>query len=156
MIESAQANGLVLAGGAEHNDPRAATTAGVGELIAAAIEAGARRVLVGVGGSATTDGGLPAVRSLATIGRLDGTDGRPLVEVCCDVRTTFLDAARVFGPQKGASPELIRELTANTLSATSSTRVLDRSSRARPPAMIPHTCVFLPNETMSGVTPSCW
>lgn len=111
VIESAQANGLVLAGGADHNDPRAATTTGVGELIAAAIEAGARRVLVGVGGSATTDGGLPAVRALASIGRLDGADGRPLVEVCCDVRTTFVDAARVFGPQKGATPEVICELT---------------------------------------------
>lgn len=111
VIESAQASGLVLAGGAERNDPLAATSAGVGELIAAAIESGARRVLVGLGGSATTDGGLPVVHALAHLAPLDGRAGRPLVEACCDVRTTFLDAARVFGPQKGATPELIRQLT---------------------------------------------
>ena len=62
VIEMAEASGLELAGGPEGNDPVAATTTGTGELIAAAVEAGARRVLVGVGGSATTDGGLGALR----------------------------------------------------------------------------------------------
>ncbi len=61
VIEMAAAAGLTLAGGAEHNDPIAASTHGVGELIAMAVESGARRVLVGVGGSATTDGGLGCV-----------------------------------------------------------------------------------------------
>ena len=55
VIESAAASGLPLAGGPAGNDPLAATTRGTGELIAAAVAAGARRVLVGVGGSATTD-----------------------------------------------------------------------------------------------------
>ncbi|HEY2272539.1 MAG TPA: glycerate kinase [Jatrophihabitantaceae bacterium] len=111
VLEAAQANGLMLAGGAEGNDPMAATSAGVGELVAAAIGAGARRVLVGIGGSANTDGGAPVVDLLAAQRPLDGADGRVLVEVCCDVRTTFVDAARVFGPQKGASPEQLAELT---------------------------------------------
>jgi glycerate kinase len=107
VVETAQACGLVLAGGAEHNDPVGATTRGVGELIAAAVRAGARRVLVGVGGSATTDGGAGALAALA------GTDLTGVgVLVCCDVTTRFTDAARVFGPQKGATPEQVRLLTA--------------------------------------------
>ena len=99
VIEMARASGLVLAGGAEGNDPLDATTAGTGELIAAAVEAGARRVVVGVGGSATTDGGLGALRAMAPLPRFRGVD----IEVACDVRTRFVDAAEVFGPQKGAS-----------------------------------------------------
>ena len=59
-----------LVGGAEGNDPVAAATHGTGELIAAAVDAGARRVLVGVGGSATTDGGLGALRALEPAGPL--------------------------------------------------------------------------------------
>ena len=60
----AQASGLALVGGPEGNDPVAASTYGTGELIAAAVDAGRRRILVGVGGSATTDGGLGALRAL--------------------------------------------------------------------------------------------
>jgi glycerate 2-kinase len=107
VIEMAQAAGLELAGGAEANDPVAASTAGVGELIATALDAGANRVIVGVGGSATTDGGLAALRALHPLGRLRGVE----VLVACDVRTRFLDAAEVFAPQKGATPaqvELLR------------------------------------------------
>ena len=62
IIEMARASGLVLAGGAEGNDPMAATTTGVGELIDRALDAGAKRIIVGLGGSATTDGGLGALR----------------------------------------------------------------------------------------------
>src|SRR3954454_22183543 len=61
VIEMARASGLELAGGADENDAVAASTTGTGELLAAAIDAGAKRVLVGVGGSATTDGGLGAL-----------------------------------------------------------------------------------------------
>ena len=64
VVEMARASGLVLAGGPEHNDPLRASTFGTGQLIAAAMEAGARRVIVGVGGSASTDGGLGAVSAL--------------------------------------------------------------------------------------------
>ncbi|MCU0267160.1 MAG: glycerate kinase [Acidimicrobiales bacterium] len=99
VIEMARASGLALVGGAEGNDPVAATTYGTGELIAAAFEAGARRIVVGVGGSATTDGGLGALRALYPLQRLRAVE----LVVACDVRLGFVDAAEVFAPQKGAS-----------------------------------------------------
>ena len=107
VIEAAQASGLVLVGGPEANDPVAATTAGVGELIAAAVSAGARRVLVGVGGSATTDGGLGALKAMPSAARLRGVR----IEVACDVATGFTAAAAVFAPQKGASAAQVELLT---------------------------------------------
>jgi glycerate kinase len=103
----ATASGLALVGGARGNDPVAASTYGTGELISAAIDAGARRILVGVGGSATTDGGLGALRALYPLPRARGI----AIQVACDVRTSFLDAADLFAPQKGATPaqvELLR------------------------------------------------
>jgi glycerate kinase len=103
LIESAQACGLTLAGGAEGNDPLRATSRGVGELIAAAVAAGAERVVVAVGGVASTDGGVGAADALG--GRL----AIP-VEVACDVEARFLDAADVFAPQKGATPEQVATL----------------------------------------------
>ena len=99
VVEMARASGLGLVGGREGNDAVAASTYGTGELIAAAIDAGARSVVVGVGGSATTDGGLGALRAMYPLQRFRGID----VEVACDVRLGFVDAARVFAPQKGAS-----------------------------------------------------
>jgi len=99
VIEMARASGLLLAGGAEGNDPMGATTAGTGELLATATEAGARRIIVGLGGSATTDGGLGALRAMAPLARYRGV----AIDVACDVRTRFVDAAEVFGPQKGAT-----------------------------------------------------
>jgi glycerate 2-kinase len=108
VVEMARASGLQLAGGAECNDPLAATTRGTGELIARAIEQGARTVLVGLGGSATTDGGLGAVEALGRPARLRTIE----LQVACDVRTRFVDAASVFAPQKGASPAQVRLLEA--------------------------------------------
>lgn len=107
IIEMARASGLVLAGGADANDPMSATTAGTGELIDAALTAGAKRIIVGLGGSATTDGGLGALRALRSPNRLRGVE----LLVACDVTTRFTDAARVFGPQKGASPAQVKMLT---------------------------------------------
>ncbi len=107
VIEMAEASGLALVGGPEGNDPVSASTSGTGELIDAAISRGARRVIVGVGGSATTDGGYGAVQELHPVQRLRGIE----IIVACDVRTTFVDAATTFGPQKGATPaqvELLR------------------------------------------------
>jgi glycerate 2-kinase len=103
VVEMARASGLLLVGG--RNDPLRATTRGTGELIAAALRAGAKRVVVGVGGSATTDGGLGAVEMLGW--SLLGAE----VIVACDVTTTFVDAARLFGPQKGASDAQVSLLT---------------------------------------------
>jgi glycerate kinase len=101
VVESAQASGLSLVAS---NDPIAATTRGTGELIALAAAGGARRILVGVGGSATTDGGLGAVEAL-------GWSLPVPVVVACDVGTAFLEAARVYGPQKGAAPEEVELLS---------------------------------------------
>jgi glycerate kinase len=106
-IEMAQASGLRLTGGAEGNDPLEASTAGTGQLIANAVELGARTVYVFLGGSATTDGGLGAVRALENIARMKEID----LIVGCDVDTRFVDAAQVFGPQKGASRAQVAFLT---------------------------------------------
>ena len=107
VIESAQACGLALVGGAEGNDAVSASTYGVGELISAAVDAGARQLVIGVGGSATTDGGLGALRAMAPLHRYRGI----LIEVACDVRIGFVEAARVFAPQKGATPSQVELLT---------------------------------------------
>jgi len=73
-------------------------------VIAAAAAAGAGRVIVTVGGSATTDGGAGAVSAVNEAGV------RPRLEVVCDVRTPFEDAPRVFAPQKGADAAMVRRL----------------------------------------------
>jgi glycerate kinase len=108
VIEMANASGLLLAGGEENNDPLAATTKGTGELVLRAVSLGAGRIVVGCGGSATTDGGAGA---LAVIGSAEALRGAELI-AACDVTTGFLDAARVFGPQKGATPEQVEQLSA--------------------------------------------
>ncbi len=107
VIEMAEASGLVVAGGRDANDPMEASTAGTGELIAAAADAGARHIVVGLGGSATSDGGLGALKAMAPLPRFRGVE----IEVASDVTTLFVDAARVFGPQKGATPAQISLLT---------------------------------------------
>lgn len=103
VVEMAAASGIALVDGP--NQPLDASTKGTGELIAAAIRGGARRILVGVGGSATTDGGLGALDALRW--SLHGVD----LVVACDVTTPFLDAARLFAPQKGASAREVELLT---------------------------------------------
>lgn len=103
VVESALASGLTLA--QPVNDPLAATSRGTGELIAAALRSGARRVLVTVGGSAMTDGGLGAVDALGW--SLRGVR----LTVACDTEIPFLEAARTFGPQKGATPAQVALLT---------------------------------------------
>jgi glycerate 2-kinase len=100
LVEAALACGLTLAGGPEGNDPIAATSRGVGELVVAAIAEGAERVVVAVGGVASTDGGVGAVEALPTPPPI------PL-DIACDVEARLLDAADVFAPQKGATPEQV-------------------------------------------------
>ena len=107
IIEMACASGLLLAGGREKNDAIAASTTGTGELIDAALDHGAKRIIVCLGGSATTDGGLGAVRAIQTPARLKGVE----FVVACDVTTAFTDAAKIFGSQKGASPAQVQLLT---------------------------------------------
>jgi glycerate kinase len=136
VIEMAAASGLTLT---ERRDPRAATTHGTGELIRAALETGAKRIIVGLGGSATNDGGAGMARALgirfldaqgrelpeggaalAQLARIDlsGLDPRLAgaeVVAASDVDNPLTGprgASAVFGPQKGATPEMVRELDA--------------------------------------------
>ncbi|HEV7805544.1 MAG TPA: glycerate kinase [Solirubrobacteraceae bacterium] len=105
IVETAQASGLALVADDER-DPWAASTRGTGELILAAVGAGAREVLVAVGGSATSDGGRGAIDAIREGGGL----GDARLAVLCDVELGFEDAARVFGPQKGADREMVARL----------------------------------------------
>ncbi len=107
ILDSASASGLPLIE-EERRDPLAASTAGTGELIAAAARTGASHVYVAAGGSATTDGGLGAIEAIAAAGGLRGA----VLTVLCDVQTPFELAAEVFAPQKGASPEQVASLSA--------------------------------------------
>lgn len=106
LIEMARASGLTLVGGKEGNDPIAASTIGTGELIKAAVEKGFQSIVVGCGGSATTDGGLGAFEVLRTLRGFDRVD----ITCLYDVETTFIDAAYDFAPQKGASPRQVEFL----------------------------------------------
>jgi glycerate 2-kinase len=117
VVETATASGLALVHQNER-DAEAASTAGTGELIAAAVRSGAHEVLLGVGGSATTDGGAGAIEAIVASG---GLGGARLV-VLCDVRTPFERAAEVFAPQKGADREAVQRLAHR----------LDRQARALP------------------------
>ncbi len=99
VVEMAEASGLRLVAERER-DAWAASSYGTGELIAAAIDAGAREVVVAGGGSATTDGGAGAVEAL------DGVEV-PAITVVCDVRTPWERAASVYGPQKGADADTV-------------------------------------------------
>src|SRR4051794_7784735 len=104
VVEVAAASGLTLVPEAKR-DAFAASSYGTGELIAAAVDAGAQTVLVGVGGSASTDGGA------GTIEALRDARGTPDEIVCiCDTRWPFESAPRVFAPQKGADPATVKRL----------------------------------------------
>jgi glycerate kinase len=107
IVETAAASGLQLVT-PDERDAVAASTAGTGQLIVAALRGGARTVYLGVGGSATSDGGAGAIEVIEDAGGLDGAR----VVVLCDVSTPFEHAAHVFAPQKGASPATVDLLTA--------------------------------------------
>src|SRR5438046_1607325 len=137
VVEMAAASGLPLLEPSER-DPRITSTRGTGELILAAATSGAHRIVIGIGGSATNDGGAGMARAfgyrfldrsgndlpeggaaLVRLGRIDGqTDPRlvrPSIEVACDVRNPLLGpegASAIYGPQKGATPQMIAELDA--------------------------------------------
>jgi glycerate kinase len=135
VLEMAAASGLPLLRDDER-DPRVTSTRGTGELILTAAASGAQRIVIGIGGSATNDGGAGMARAfgyrffdaesrelaeggaaLARLARIEGqTDPRlirPAIDVACDVRNPLLGhegATAVYGPQKGATPEIQREL----------------------------------------------
>lgn len=138
LVEMALASGLALVPEAERN-PLRTTTRGTGELIRAALDLGAETLLVGIGGSATTDGGIgmasalgyrfldaagrevpPTGAGLAAIARIDASGADPRLarvdlQAVCDVDNPLTGprgAAAVYGPQKGASPEQVARLDA--------------------------------------------
>lgn len=138
VVETAAASGLTLLP-PDRRDPRVTTTFGTGELLRAALDAGLRTIVVGLGGSATNDGGAGLLRALgvrfldaggrelpeggAALARLDRIDAAGLdprlagaeLLVACDVDTPLTGprgASAVFGPQKGASPDAVRALDA--------------------------------------------
>lgn len=137
LVEMAAASGLELLR-RDQLDPLRTTTFGTGQLIAAAADYGAKKILLAVGGSATVDGGVGAATALGwkfldsageqvalggvglgEIAKIGSRGGRATVpvEVLCDVDNPLCGehgAARVFGPQKGATPEMV-ELLENGL-----------------------------------------
>ncbi len=141
VIEMAAASGLALTP-TDRRDPLRTTTFGTGQLILAALEAGAREIIIGIGGSATVDGGCGCAQALGVtfmltggeaavcglaggsvgdIERIDlgGRDPRLAsvrIRVACDVTNPLTGpdgAAAVYGPQKGATPEMVTQLEAN-------------------------------------------
>jgi glycerate kinase len=123
-LEMAEASGLWRVAPNER-DPVLASTFGTGELICAAVNDGVERIILGIGGSATTDGGQGALSSLGARGVRAETvelSGLPAqlahirFEVACDVDNPLLGphgAAAIYGPQKGATPELVKQLDEN-------------------------------------------
>ena len=122
VVEMAEASGLSRVAAAER-DAIAATSIGTGEAIRAALDAGVTSIVLGIGGSATTDGGAGLLRGLgadcnrdaahADLAALDARLGRVELAVACDVTNPLLGpagAAAVYGPQKGASAEDVVEL----------------------------------------------
>ena len=138
VIEMAAASGLVLLKPRERN-PLRTSTAGAGDLIRGALDRGVTKILIGIGGSATNDGGMGMARALGArfldrrgrdlsegggaLTRLHRIDMRGLdprlrgmkIEVACDVKNPLCGpcgAAAVYGPQKGATPAMVRQLDA--------------------------------------------
>ena len=105
LVEMAAASGLSLVE-EDERDAWNATTYGTGQLIADAVERGAQVILVAVGGSATTDGGAGALQAIDDAGGL----GEAKIVVLSDVQVPWERCAEVFGPQKGADPELVKKL----------------------------------------------
>lgn len=139
VIEMAAASGLDLVP-RDRRDPLVTTTYGTGELIKAALDRGCRRVLLGIGGSATNDGGCGMARALGyrlldkdgvpipdgggALNRLsridaDGKDPRlddVVIDVACDVHNPLTGpqgASAIYGPQKGADDQMVRQLDDN-------------------------------------------
>ena len=139
VMEMAEAAGITLVSGAEKN-PLQTTTYGVGEMILDAVKNGARKFVIGIGGSATNDGGAGMLQALgfrlldsaghdiprggAALAKLQKIEPPSTLnfepstlnfDVACDVTNPLCGpngASAVFGPQKGATPEMVKELDA--------------------------------------------
>lgn len=145
VIETAQACGLTYLS-AEERNPLVATTYGVGELVAHAIQHGCRRFLIGLGGSGTSDAGKGMLQgltdSLAPGCTIEDVLNGPLSDchfiLASDVRNPLYGpegAAQVFAPQKGATPEMVEELDRRARQfAEESARRMDRDASFQPGA----------------------
>jgi glycerate kinase len=161
VIEMARSSGLALLKASER-DPLRTTTYGVGELFRAALEAGHRKFIIGIGGSATNDGGAGFAQALgfrlldergrelerggAALARLAKIDASRVdarvkdveVVVACDVNNPLCGptgASAIFGPQKGATPEMVKRLDAALARfAEAVARDLGRNVKDRPGA----------------------
>jgi glycerate kinase len=146
VVELASASGLSRLG-PDERDPMGASTYGTGEVLRAALDAGVRRITLGIGGSATSDGAMGILRALGAVvepdrvdlQRLDGRLSQVDLRIACDVTNPLLGpngAAATYGPQKGATPAQVEELDrrlaryADALE-TASSPALSSSSRAR-------------------------
>ena len=143
IIESAAAIGLPLVP-ERLRDPMKTSSFGLGELLLAAISKGCQRLIIGLGGSSTVDGGIGMLSALGyrffdgegallcpcsgeavpCVASIDPSLADPRLRevefmVACDVSTVFADAPSVFGPQKGATPEMVKTLTEGMLSLSS-------------------------------------
>jgi glycerate kinase len=105
-LDVAEASGLGLISEAEW-DPWRASSAGTGELVLAAARSGAGTILLAAGGSACSDGGAGAIEAIEAGGGL----GAAALVVLCDVRSTFEQAAALYGPQKGADGRTVARLS---------------------------------------------
>ena len=114
IVEMAAASGLSLVA-PDERDPVGATSFGTGEVIRAAIDAGVDSLVIGIGGSATTDGGRGMLDAIRSGNEIDERLARIDVVVACDVANPLLGptgAAATYGPQKGATPEQVAILDA--------------------------------------------
>lgn len=138
VIEMAAASGLPLLP-LEQRDPRLTSTYGTGQLLSAALDAGLRKIIIGIGGSATNDGGVGMARALGVrftdangddlpaggaalaklqcidLSKIDPRLAETEIVVACDVDNPLCGprgASAVFGPQKGATPAMVGELDA--------------------------------------------
>src|SRR2546422_4674175 len=120
VIELAEASGLSLVP-RERRDPIRASTLGTGQVLRAVLDGGIRHIVLGIGGSATTDGGAGILEALGARFGPDGIDLAGLdtrlseteLRIACDVTNPLLGprgAAATYGPQKGATPDDVREL----------------------------------------------
>ena len=123
VVEMAEASGLSRLS-RDERDPIRASSVGTGEVIRAALDAGVRRLVLGIGGSATTDGGAGLLSALGVVGPRDSTEPVELagldprladteLRIACDVTNPLLGptgAAATYGPQKGATPEQVADL----------------------------------------------
>ncbi|HEY0674277.1 MAG TPA: glycerate kinase, partial [Longimicrobiales bacterium] len=146
IIESAEACGLHLVP-KEQRDPTQLDTYGVGQLLRAASELPVERIVIGLGGSATVDGG---------VGMASALERDPIpqrITALADVNTRLRDAARIFGPQKGATPAQVQLLEAALAKLVEMTGVPDFPGAGAAGGLAYGLHAFLKAEVVSG---SAW